>query len=385
MKKVSIAFYSTFSPPGWKSEQLQDIVPKLESEGYFEKGYGIKRLGKVGNKALDLSIIPLLCSRVLRRLRFLPFIKDYYPYLAGEYLTGLLFKRKISADNSKIVYLKARPFSLIKACKDSGKFIILEFGEMHPIETRERLSRDYDKFGVKSEYIFTSNYAIDESLKSIELADLIIVLSNESKKSFIKNGVPAEKIVVINLSLSRIYSNEYDPQKRFAFICTAKHSFVKGTHNLLLAWRKAKISNIPLFLVGDISNDLLDFMAKYGPFDNVYLMGNRDIHSFYLKFNFFGVLNSLSEGCPRAVIEYLGYGFPVITSPVSTCDIVEHGKNGFIVNDEHSLIDALQFFAEHIEDYERFSNYARISAVETMKNSYSEGFMKIIRGCNAAS
>ena len=377
--KMSVAMYSTFHSPGWKSEQLEVLVPLLRNENLFCKGYGIKRNFKRYESDLQLSILPLAISRLVFKLRFLPFICDYHAYLLGEYLLGTCYSNNIASDASSVVYIKPRPYNLVESCSRAGKKIILEFGEMHPNDTQRRLKSEYSYFNINSEYIFTSQYAIDESVKSIELADVIIVLSNESKRSFIRNGVPEHKIRVINLNLAKKYDNKYNDKKEFAFVSTATHSFVKGTHRLLLSWKKANIANVKLHIVGDLSNDMLDFLKAYGPFDNVIFTGKKKVSEYYNNYNFIGVLNSLSEGCPRAVIEYMGHGFPVITTPVATCDLVEHGVNGFIVDTCSELEDALIFFSENLEQYKSMGDNARHTAEETISNDFSGELFKLLK------
>ncbi|KQA98436.1 hypothetical protein CGT92_15780 [Vibrio metoecus] len=377
MKKVSIAFYSTFQRPGWKSEQLEVLVPRLKKEGIFSRGYGIKRrCQKSQEEDIKTSVIPLLIARLINKITI---FKDYYGYLAGEFFTGVIFKNKIKNDDSEIVYLKPRPLSLVKACKGRGKFIVLEFGEMHPFDTYSRVNGENIKHGIKSRYIFTSKYAINQAVKAIDYADLIVVLSDESKKSFIRNGVDEKKIKVVNLGLTQKYENRYSIDKEFAFVSTAKHSLVKGSHNLLLAWRDANVNNMKLYMVGPISRELILFIEKHGPFNNVVFSGPKNVHDFYINYNFIGILNSLSEGYGRSVIEYMGYGFPVITTPVATCDIVEHGREGLIVDGHQELVMALRYFSENLEQYEVMGGLSRFSAEKTLKDNYVDKMIEIFK------
>lgn len=379
MKTVSIAFYSTFTPPGWKSEQLEKLVPRLEKENAFVKGYGIKRFDKNTNENLILSPIPLIAARLVDRISNFPFFKDYYGYLFGEIITGVCFKNAIAKDISEIVYVKPRPLSIVRKCREAGKIIVLEFGEMHPTDTCDRLKSEYKKYGIESEYIYTSNFSISEAIKAIELSDIIVVLSEESKKSFIRNGVNEEKLKVINLGLNKTINNEFSSDKEYAFVCTAKHSFVKGTQNLLLAWRDANITNMSLYIVGELSNDIVMFIKKYGPFNNVRFLGRKNINELYPFYNFVGILNSLSEGCPRSVIEYMGYGFPVITTPVATCDIVIHAENGLIVNSQDELINAMIYYSENKDKYLEMGDSARSSAEKTLNTSYTEELICLLK------
>ncbi|EMA9067715.1 glycosyltransferase family 4 protein [Vibrio parahaemolyticus] len=380
MKKISIAFYSTFKRPGWKSEQLESLVPKLRQQNMFHKGYGLRFLRNEEEKDLFLSPLPLIVAKIIRTLSFLPFIKDYYHYLSGEHVFGLLFNKKLKNDDSNIVFLKPRPFNLVKSCKEHNKYVVLEFGELHPLDTYKRMKREYEKYPTESEYIYTSKYAIDEAIKSIELADKIIVLSEESKQSFIRNGVPQEKIKKINLGLNEAYNKSFDDRKPIAFVSTAKHSYVKGTHKLLLAWRKAEIKDTKLFIVGEVSKDIELFVEQFGPFENVIFTGKKNIHEFYQDYNFVGILNSLSEGYGRVVVEYMGYGFPVITTPVATCDIVVEGVNGFIVENEDMLINALHKTKRDKELYRSMGQSAKDCAEKTLEYNYTSEIIKLFKG-----
>ncbi|EHH1219051.1 glycosyltransferase family 4 protein, partial [Vibrio parahaemolyticus] len=235
-------------------------------------------------------------------------------------------------------------------------------------------------YPTESEYIYTSKYAIDEAIKSIELADKIIVLSEESKQSFIRNGVPQEKIKKINLGLNEAYNKSFDDRKPIAFVSTAKHSYVKGTHKLLLAWRKAEIKDTKLFIVGEVSKDIELFVEQFGPFENVIFTGKKNIHEFYQDYNFVGILNSLSEGYGRVVVEYMGYGFPVITTPVATCDIVVEGVNGFIVENEDMLINALHKTKRDKELYRSMGQSAKDCAEKTLEYNYTSEIIKLFKG-----
>lgn len=198
--------------------------------------------------------------------------------------------------SADIVYCHDKPHAIVKQCKKAGKKILLEYGELHCRTMYNRLTRDYKKYNIKSQYIYTNKFYVEQAEKSIAIADKIIVLSNETKKSFIDNGVAAEKLVVVNLGLTKKYDNSYDCNKPLAFISTAHHSFVKGTHNLLLAWKTANVTDIPLILVGSIGDDIHEFIKSNGPFNNVIYAGYQNIELYYKQYNAVGILVSLAEG-----------------------------------------------------------------------------------------
>lgn len=380
MSKVSIAMFSTFKRPGWKSEVLEQIVPILRARDLLVKGYGIKgpikrlRLGR----EISCSFIPLGALMLTKLFeKFLP-IPGYMHHLVGDYIFGMLVVDRVRRDNSNILYCKPRPLSLVKAGKKSNKKILMEFGEMHPLYTSSRLASDYAEFGINSPYIFTSSYGVRQSCQAIELADRIVVLSNESKKSFINQGVPPEKLSVIGLGGNVRINKQFIDGLPFAFISTAFHSFVKGTHRLLLAWREAGITKHPLIIVGELQSDIQDFIELYGPFQNVQFVGHQNIGDFYQRYNAIGILNSLSEGWPRSVFEYMQHGFPVIVSPVATCDLVEDGVQGFIVSNQNELVAKLKYFSSNIDEIKKMGASAKVLADSLPSSSYGLKLVELI-------
>lgn len=380
MSKVSIAMFSTFRRPGWKSEVLEQIVPMLRARNLLVKGYGIKgpiRRLKLGSD-ISCSFIPLGALMLTKLFeKFLP-IPGYMHHLVGDYIFGMLVVDKIRRDNSDILYCKPRPLALVKAGKKSNKKILMEFGEMHPLHTSSRLAADYAEFGINSPYIFTSAYGIHQSCQAIELADRIVVLSNESKKSFINQGVPQEKVSVIGLGGAKKINKQYVEGLPLAFISTAFHSFVKGTHRLLLAWREAGITTHPLLIVGELQSDIQDFIKLHGPFPNVHFVGHQNICDFYQRYNAVGILNSLSEGWPRSVFEYMQHGFPVIVSTVATCDLVQDGVHGFVVSNQNELVAKLKFFSSSIDEIKIMGASAKALADSLPSSSYGLKLVELI-------
>ena len=377
--------YSTFKKPGWKSEQLENLVPILKRSNLFVYGYGIRRLHTSRLKKVKASIIPLVASRSVNALARAFRLPDYLGYLVGEFVFGLKYARQVSKDESKIVYVKSRPHSIVKRCKDYSKFVVVEHGELHPLENLTLMEKEYQKLGAiphRSKYIYQSKYASSQALKSLELADKIVVLSNRSKESMVKYGIPADKVEVVGLGLPFLPNRISDFQDDFHFVTTAHHSIVKGTHHLLIAWKSVNSKGKKLYVVGRISQELREFIFRNGPFENVEFVGEQAIGEFYSGKSFVGILTSISEGYGRSVVEYLGYSYPVIVSPVATCDFVVDTKNGFIVDSHEGLVKSLEYFVNNPSDYARMSDYAFRSAVEASKLSFGKRMVDILEGLN---
>ena len=343
MTEVTIAFYSTFSGKGWKGEQLNEVVDTLEANYVTVYGYGLVPFSQRkynSSKNLRLTFLPLLFSYLCTKFLNLIKYKTYFSYLLGEYIFGLYYKGNIKRSSPKILFCKPRPHAIVESVKDDHCLVVVEYGECHPLFTYEKVVADYNEFGMQGqESIYTNKYACLGGLKSIDLADRIIVLSEASLLSFMQYGVERSKLVRAPLSLEK--KANMDPNidnffetrsSQFAFVCVAEHSFVKGTHRLLLAWQKANITSFPLVLVGNLSDDIVEFIERYGPFDNVVFLGLSDISDVFSRYHGVGVLVSHAEGMGRVVLEYMMFGLCVLVTPVATCDVVEHGFHGIVTD-----------------------------------------------------
>ena len=186
-------------------------------------------------------------------------------------------------------------------------------------------------------------------MESYSNADYIISISHVSEKTYRDAGYDMNKFKLISLAgtdmpIQDLHNNR---SRQRAFISTAYHSFIKGTHHLLRAWQKAEIKDIPLIIVGRICEDMQDFIKRFGPFKNVIYVGHQsNLKEWYKQFDAVGILMSLSEGAVRTTPEMMSFGFPMIVSPDAACDIVRDGINGYVVaGDEEELAERIQWFA----------------------------------------
>ena len=74
------------------------------------------------------------------------------------------------------------------------------------------------------------------------------------------------------------------------------------------------------------------------------------------------VLPSYREGLPRAELEAMAMGLPVITTDVPGCrEIIEHKKNGFMIEAQHStpLAKAMKRFVDNKTLIESMGDHSR--------------------------
>lgn len=197
--------------------------------------------------------------------------------------------------------------------------------------------------------------------KEIELSDRILVPSTFVKKTFLLEGVPYSKIILLPLGHSSEYQSDsfddlskienptrtqFDPL-RVVFVGQLVQR--KGLSYLLEGFNRA---NLPLGsslkLVGLDTSGLAKSRIRNLP--NVFALGHlsrSQIKEVLLQSDLF-ILPSLFEGFPLSAIDAMSLGIPVVVSDNTFAeDLIQHEVSGFIVKsrDSKEISDILEFAA----------------------------------------
>lgn len=350
--KISVCLATVYN----NNRQVK-IINELGDRLCRSYSYGFPRCYKYTDEPIDkmyLTKIPRRISGfIISKLVNLFNLPRYYTFWACWTIFDWMVANKVANDSSMIVFTSTLCPRTIKACKAKGKIVIIEAGNSEPKREYDRITAEYSKFGIKHIYLYGDKEYQYNHIEILRYADIIVSISEVSMKTYVDAGILQEKIKLIPLTgCPWEVDVNYSPAGRSkAFITTGFHSFIKGTQRLLLAWKKSGIQNIPLIVVGAICEDMKEFIAKYGPFDNVQYKGLLSLHelrTLYGTYSACGVLLSLSEGAGRVTPEMMSFGFPMVVSPDATCDLVVDGVNGFIVDpaDEGTIAKRLGWLAE---------------------------------------
>lgn len=356
------------------------LIKKLEREICCCYGIGFPRNWKYTNEPLEKMVLTKIPTRVswfliepMCKLMKLPL---YYSYWCIQRIFDAFYSRRVAKDDSTIVFTYPLLLKTVKSAKKAGKVVVVEAGNSEPIREYKRIMEEYNKYGIKHKYIYGNLRYGNMCKQSYEIADYIINISNVSMQTYINAGYPREKLKLIPMTGTDFYSESSNvcggEEKEKAFITTVYHSFIKGTQRLLLAWSEADVKNYKLYVVGELCEDMIEFVNKYGPFQNVVFVGHRsDLCEWYKKFNAVGILLSLSEGAGRVVPEMMTFGFPMLVSRDATCDIVRDGYNGWIVDyyDKRKVIEIIRYLTDDWNRVDKLKDNV-ISSVEhrTMKD-----------------
>lgn len=353
MNKISIVFPIDFSSER-ENVQYRKTIDVLKKRNSLVCCYGISSIKSKGkDNKFNLSYhLPSIISKI-----YAIFLKIIHRPQHNSFLLRLLIfdymaARKVSKDQSNIVLVDMMLPKTVEKCKKINKKVIIYTGNSYPGREYERINNEYDKFGIKNKYIYGDEIYRDRCLRSLELCDYFITITKVSSLTYKNAGYDMSKCVLIpknGTDFSVHYTDIRDKEK--AFICTAFHCFIKGTHRLLNAWRSSSIKNVKLYIIGALNEDMKEYVNKNGPFENVVFTGplsRNEIKDFYKSKNAVGILMSLSEGAGRVIPELMSYGFPMIVSPDATCDLIVDNYNGYIIDveKESELVYRLKWFSE---------------------------------------
>lgn len=380
MNDISLAFPVNYP-------QAPKYCPLIRKySGVICKCYGYKYSTTKNDKCIDkkrlsTTAFPLRFDRViispLRRIFNYP---QYYSYLGRIKLLDIYCSIRIKRDKSLILFVSPLLCRTIKEAKRLKKIVVLEAGNSEPNREYKKITEHYEKYSIRKKYIYGDPIFKNICNSSLKEADYIVSISKVSLKTYLDAGYPSEKLRLIPLTGTDFpLQSEFRNNRKKAFISTGFHSFIKGTHSLLLAWRQADIKDIPLIIVGRICEDLQEFIEKFGPFNNVIFTGHQNnLKDWYKDYDGVGVLMSLSEGAVRATPEMMSFGFPMIVSPDATCDLVVNGKNGFIVEEDNidAIAEKLKWFAS---DWSR-TYYMREEVLQSVKNRTVEDYSLEVGG-----
>jgi glycosyltransferase involved in cell wall biosynthesis len=100
-------------------------------------------------------------------------------------------------------------------------------------------------------------------------------------------------------------------------------------------------------------------------FYHKYIENFLDIPKYYHALDIY-LVTSRDEGGPKAILESMASGIPIVTTDVGMArDVVNHGKNGFIAEIEN--VDEIVKFASKVLDDREKSNAIISNALETVK------------------
>jgi glycosyltransferase involved in cell wall biosynthesis len=221
--------------------------------------------------------------------------------------------------------------STLSIASERGLTVFCDRGSWHILEQKQVLDDEADRIGAPREGF--DPFIIDRELREYEIADRIIVPSEMARRSFIRQGINASRIVKVpyGVDISQ-FSTPTEEPRRGAIVSVATIGLRKGHHYLLKAFRMVQERNATLTLVGPMSAGCDRYLDLDQP--TVRMTGpvsrSRVIQELQQAAIF--VLASIEEGLALVIAQAMACGLPVIaTEATGASELITDGVEGLIV------------------------------------------------------
>ncbi len=155
----------------------------------------------------------------------------------------------------------------------------------------------------------------------------------------------------------------------------------KGLADLFAAMRSLRRSDIELVVLGSPVVDLSFYRREYGDFTYEPPRPHAEVLNFMATCDVF-CLPSIVEGRALVVQEAMSAGLPIIVTPnTGTDDMVEEGRNGFVVpiRSPEVIAEKLTWFADNRTELAEFGAAARAAATRVTWESYAAQIIAALR------
>jgi len=216
-------------------------------------------------------------------------------------------------------------------------------------------------------YLFTDDSSKAKLLKQFVIKMYRVALSFNSKVFFQNIDdlnlfkelrlVRDKKTILLNgsgINLSKFPERSYENIEPNSFIFVGRLLKDKGIFELLAAMKKVKEQKAEAicYLIGDIDKDnpnslSLQDLKKWEDLGVIKYLGRQSDVLPYLAQKGVFVLPSYREGTPRAILEAMSVGLPIITFNTPGCrETVINDENGFLVpfKEVDALADKILYF-----------------------------------------
>ncbi|NJD62763.1 MAG: glycosyltransferase family 4 protein [Deltaproteobacteria bacterium] len=287
-------------------------------------------------------------SRCIRPIRFQPvkvlsFLKSRYYYTL----------KRMTLDRRGVSYLRRRGCNLfhgwttecirsLEEAKRSGAKTIVERPAPHPRTAWRLLTEEYERWGVPfprdggSRWLRNIDWRYRDEViapREFDLADRIVVQSEFGVRSFLEQGVPSDKLVLLPRAVEPGEYSLRPPSAKglFRVLFVGTVCLRKGFLDLLHAWAGLDLPDGELRGVGEIHEEIVPFLEPYRDRSSIRFLGHRKegVARLYSDSSVF-VLPSITEGSAKSTYEAMAAGLPVITT-LNAGSVVRDQTDGFIV------------------------------------------------------
>ncbi len=308
---------------------------------------------------------------------------DYWNGLAfDKWITRRIARSKTNLD--ALIAISGAGLAAGELVQSRGGKYICDRGSTHARYRGRVMQEEYDRWGIPLETEDIRDTVREEH--QYVIADAITVPSNFAARSFIAEGVPAEKISIIpyGVRLDAFHPVAVPSQDEFQVVFIGQISLHKGIPYLLEAFARVRHPRKRLRLIGSVLREMKPVLAKL-PTEHVEMLGyvpKKELLE-YLSRSHVLVLPSIDEGFGMVQGEAMACGCPVLaTSSTGAENLFTDSVEGFIVppRDAAALADRMQQLADDPALQQRMSA-AALDRVQHLGgwNDYGDRWVQLLQ------
>ena len=174
---------------------------------------------------------------------------------------------------------------------------------------------------------------------------------------------------VIDLQAIRAQAEKTSEVDGFDIVYLGRLTYPKNLERMLLVVKELqqKIPNVQVAIIGngELYEDTNRWISEYHLENNVKMLGFQKDPYGILKKSKLLILTSRWEGTPMVVLEALGLGVPVVSTPVDgVMELIKSEENGFLSDDNGELCCAME---KIIQDEEYWGGLSK-NAIKASNN-----------------
>jgi len=228
---------------------------------------------------------------------------------------------------------------------------------------------------------FTPDY-LAELDAEIESSDRIVLGSRYAARTFVSEGVAAERLHVIPYGFDPSVFDaapNVGEERPFKVVFAGQLSQRKGLSYLLDGYRRFRREDSRLLLIGAMVGDPAPLLPYRGIFDHIPHLTRpaladtlRGCHAF--------VFPTLLEGMPLVICEAMACGLPIIATANGPDELVRDGVDGFLVpeRDPEAIAERLELLYRDSTLRQQMAFNARERALQFSWRRFCERFVELL-------
>ncbi len=243
-----------------------------------------------------------------------------------------------------------------------GVTVFCDRGSWHILEQQRVLDEEADRIGAPRAHF--DSFIVERELREYQLANRILVPSEQARQSFIRRGVDAGHLMKVPYGVDiSAFSLPNEGRCRGAVVSVASIGLRKGHHHLIQAFRMLNTRNASLTLVGPVTPgwDKRLHLDQAGVRTTGPVGRGRVIEELQRASVF--VLASIEEGLALVIAQAMACGLPIIaTEATGIRELITDGVEGIAVPtppDAQALAEAMDCLLSDTDRAEAMGMAAR--------------------------